>query len=256
MARRPRLDLPGFHHVVNRGVDKRKIYKSSEDKDKFLEILCKACRIYQVNIHDYCLMDNHYHILCETTTENLSLFMRQVNGNYAIYFNKKYKRTGHLWQGRYSSWYIIDESYLYYLFRYIEHNPIKAKMSHTVGEYPYTLLATLLNRHQKVIPCAKHSNLIKEFHYEGIQELLEKPLSKKEQKQLEIEQKKKVIQDEHEFRQTKEITLERHFEDAKDLKQRNSAIMTALRDGYTQGEVARYLGLSSAMVSKVFRGMG
>ena len=101
MARRPRLDFAGFHHIVNRGVARGNIYNSDDDKKKFLEMLCKACTIYKVNVHDYCLMDNHYHLLVETTSENLSLFMRQINGNYAIYFNKKYKRTGHLWQGRY-----------------------------------------------------------------------------------------------------------------------------------------------------------
>ena len=84
MPRTPRLDFAGFHHIVNSGVNRSKIYKDSIDKDKFLEILCKACKIYKVNIHDYCLMDSHYHILIETTTQNLSLFMRQINSNYAI----------------------------------------------------------------------------------------------------------------------------------------------------------------------------
>lgn len=116
MPRRPRLDMAGFHHIVNRGVAKDNVYKCDKDKEKYLEILCKACKIYKVNLHDYCLMDNHYHLLVETTSENLSLFIRQINSNYAIYFNKKYKRTGHLWQGRYKSWYIIDAKYLYDLF--------------------------------------------------------------------------------------------------------------------------------------------
>jgi len=93
-----------------------------KDKDKFLEILCKSGINYKVNVHDYCLMDNHYHLLVQTTSSNLSLFMRQINSNYAIYFNKKYKRSGHLWQGRYKSYYIIEERYLYTLFKYIEHN--------------------------------------------------------------------------------------------------------------------------------------
>lgn len=53
----------------------------------------------------------HYHLLIESTKENLSLFMRQINSNFVIYFNKKYRRTGHLWQGRYRSWYIINEDY-------------------------------------------------------------------------------------------------------------------------------------------------
>ena len=179
--------------------------------------------------------------------------MRQVNSNYAIYFNKKYKRSGHLWQGRYKSWYIINEAYLYTLFRYIEHNPIKAKMSQNIGEYPFTLLATLLNKEQEVISCAKHSKLKKEYHYEGIQELLEKPLNTKEQKDLEAEQKKKIVQTEHEFRQTKEITLEKHFQNSIDLPLRNSAIIQALDDGYGQAEIARYLGVSAALVSYVFK---
>jgi REP element-mobilizing transposase RayT len=255
MARRIRLDLTGFHHVVNRGVAKRKIYLNDEDKDKFLEILCKACKIYKVNVHDYCLMDNHYHVFIETTSENLSLFMRQINGNYAIYFNKKYKRVGHLWQGRYKSWYVVNEAYFYSIFRYIEHNPIKARMAKTVGEYPYTLLATLLNPQLELIACAEHSRLKKELHYEGVQELLEKRLSKKELGELESEEKKKIVQTEHEWRQEKEKTLEEHFENSKDLIKRNSAILRALDDGYTQGEVARYLSLSSAMVSKIFRGV-
>ena len=253
MARRPRLDLDGFHHIVNRGVAKNNIYKCDEDKEKFLKILCKSCHTYKVNIHDYCLMDNHYHLLIETTSQNLSLFMRQINANYAIYFNKKYKRTGHLWQGRYKSWYIINEEYLYTLFRYIEHNPLKTKMYSSVGEYPFTLLATLLNTEQDVISCAKHSKLKKEYHYEGTQELLEKPLNKKEQKALEAEQKKKIVQKEHHFKQSKEISLSIHFKNSKDLSSRNSSIMRALEDGYTQGEIARYLGVSAALVSYVFR---
>ena len=159
MARRPRLDMAGFHHIVNRGVARDNVYKCDEDKEKYLEILCKACKTYRVNVHDYCLMDNHYHLLIETTSENLSLFMRQINSNYAIYFNKKYKRTGHLWQGRYKSWYIVKEEYLYDLYRYIEHNPIEAKITQKIGEYPFTLLATVLRDDLEIIPCAKHSQI-------------------------------------------------------------------------------------------------
>ncbi len=256
MARRPRLDLAGFHHIVNRGIARSKVYKCDDDKEKFLEVLCKACKVYKVNIHDYCLMDNHYHLLIETTSENLSLFMRQVNSNYAIYFNKKYKRTGHLWQGRYKSWYIINEDYLYTLFRYIEHNPIKAKMTEHIGGYPFTLLATLLNTNQELISCATHSKLKKEFHYDGIQELLETTLSKKELKELETEQKKKIVQTEHAFRQEKEKTLHEHFKDVQELTKRNLSIMSALEDGYKQAEVARYLELTPSAIAKVRKMIG
>ena len=193
MGRRPRLNMAGFHHVVNRGIERNNVYRSDEDKEKFLEILCKACNIYKANLHDYCLMDNHYHLLIETTSENLSLFMRQINSNYAKYFNKKYKRTGYLWQGRYSSWYIVNEKYIYDLFRYIEHNPIEANMTNRIGEYPFTLLATIMNPQKEVIACAKHSKLKNEIEYEGIQEHLEVALNQEELAELKKEQSGEIF---------------------------------------------------------------
>jgi len=251
MARRPRIDLAGWHHVINRGVDRGDVYRSDEDKEKFLSILCKACHDYKVNVHDYCLMDNHYHLLVETTSDNLSLFMRQLNSNYAIYFNKRHHRTGHLWQGRYQSWYIIDQAYLYSLFRYIEHNPIEAKISSEVGEYPYTLLATLLTPAQQIIPCAKHSRLLAEYDNEGMHELLGRALSTEEAAALHEEQKRKVIIEEHEYRQERATPLKIHFKQSGTLEERNQSIMTALADGYKQAEIARYLGLSPTAIAKV-----
>ena len=256
MARRPRLNMAGFHHIVNRGVARDNVYKCDEDKKKYLEILCKACRIYKVNVHDYCLMDNHYHLLIETTSENLSLFMRQINSNYAIYFNKKYKRTGHLWQGRYKSWYIVKEEYLYDLYRYIEHNPIEAKMSKKIGEYPFTLLATVLRDDLEIIPCAKHSQIKKEIEYEGIREHLELPLDKQELKELKIRQKKKIVQKEYNYGHDREQTLQEHFEKFKNKNERNEAILRALDDGYNQAEIARYLNLSASAVAKVRKKFG
>lgn len=152
-------------------------------------IVCKACRIYCVTIHDYCLMDNHYHLLIENELENLSLFMRQINANYAIYFNKKYRRTGHLWQGRYSSWYIMGEAYLYRTIRYIEHNPIKAKMAAEIREYPYTL-GNLLLRGEEVPPCASDSMLIRQYDSKTLADFLDEVLDDEEIKMIEEERTK------------------------------------------------------------------
>jgi putative transposase len=251
MARRPRLDMAGFHHIVNRGVARDNVYKCDEDKEKYLEILCKACKIYKVNVHDYCLMDNHYHLLIETTSENLSLFMRQINSNYAIYFNKKYKRTGHLWQGRYKSWYIVEEKYLYDVYRYIEHNPIEAKMSKKIGEYPFTLLATVLNNDKEVIPCAQHSQIKREIKHEGIREYIKIALNEQELKELELRQKKKIVRKEPRYRYDRERTLDEHFKDIQNREERNSSIMKALDDGYRQAEVARFLNISASAIAKV-----
>jgi len=112
MARLPRIDLAGFHHVINRGVEKRKIFTHPKDFERFLTLLCELCSKYEVTLHSYCLMSNHYHLLIETQQENLSKFMRALNAQYAAYFNRKYKRVGHLWQGRFKSWFVTDEAYL------------------------------------------------------------------------------------------------------------------------------------------------
>ena len=106
MPTRLRVDLAGYHHVINRGVNRSDVFNHPDDKEMFLQIINKAATIHKVTLHDYCLMDNHYHLLIETQKENISTFMRLINANYAKYFNKKYQRSGHLWQDRYKSRYI------------------------------------------------------------------------------------------------------------------------------------------------------
>jgi len=253
MARKPRIEFVGFHHVVNRGVARGEVYLCRKDRETFLEILCKACEDYRVNLHDYALMDNHYHLLIETTQENLSLFMRQLNSNYAIYFNKKYQRTGHLWQGRYKSWYVYDEEYLYKLFRYIEHNPIKANISSSVGEFEFTLMGPLLNRYLKLPKCAEHSMLNKMIYEDGMQALLEIALDDDELHILEEMQKRKVVMVEHEY-QAEELEPIACFFSADSSKLlRNEGIYKAFSAGHKQATIARALGVSESMVSKVIK---
>jgi REP element-mobilizing transposase RayT len=127
MPRRPRIEIAGYYHIINRGVEQRVVFKEKEDYNFFLEQLSFFTKQFNINIHNYSLMNNHYHLLIETKEENLSKFMKQLNSIYAIYFNKKYKRNGHLWQGRFKSWYITDEAYLYTLILYIEQNPLKLR---------------------------------------------------------------------------------------------------------------------------------
>ena len=112
MARRLRVEICGYHHVYNRGVAKKRIFLKDRDREKFLEILEDVAKEFKFNIHSFCLMDNHYHLLIENKKENLSDGMRQIGSRYASYFNKTYKRVGHLWQDRFKSWYVMDENYL------------------------------------------------------------------------------------------------------------------------------------------------
>ena len=76
MARKPRIEDAGFHHILNRGVNKRVIFNTTEDKEKFLEIVCEVSTHYDFKIHGYVLMNNRYHLLLENQRENLSHGMR------------------------------------------------------------------------------------------------------------------------------------------------------------------------------------
>ncbi len=251
MARRPRIDWAGWHHVVNRGVNRDTIYRDQKDRDRFLTILSKACADYKVVVHDYGLMENHYHLLVETARDNLSLFMRQINANYAIYFNKRHQRTGHLWQGRYRSWYVVDSAHLDLLFRYIEHTPIKTGLAKNVGAYPYTLLGAWLQSDRRILACARHSKLLTDYAHNNMQETLERALSQEELMRLHEEQKRKTVIRDHSIQYDKSKSLDEHFQQCATRKLRNRAIMEALNDGYRQAEIARYLGLSAAAIAKV-----
>ena len=252
MARRPRIDIPGYHHIVNRGVNRTNIFSINSDKDKFLQILCKACRVYDVVVHDYCLMDNHYHLLIENSQENLSLFMRQVNANYAIYYNKKTKRTGHLWQGRYNSWYIYGEDYLYRTIKYIEFNPIEAGMVESVRAYPYTLGSLLLNG--ETIPhCAEASMLITQYDAEDLVAYLEEPLSKDAIADLHTQRKKILTMEDKEVMHKEKKELEYYFDESMSKESRNKAVYEAYMGGHTQLSIAKYLGLSDAMISIIIK---
>jgi REP element-mobilizing transposase RayT len=119
VARPLRIEYPGaFYHVTARGNEKKDIFKSRRDREKFLAYLESATQRYGAVIHAYCLMSNHYHLLLETPHGNLSQIMKHINSAYTIYYNVKRKRAGHLLQGRYKAILIEADSYLCELSRY------------------------------------------------------------------------------------------------------------------------------------------
>ena len=252
MARRPRIDLPGYHHIVNRGVNRSDIFVDDEDREVFVRIMCKASRIYDATVHDYCLMDNHYHLLLENRQENLSLLMRQINANYAIYFNKKHHRTGHLWQGRFSSWYILGDDYLYRTIRYIEHNPIEAGIVSQVRDYDHTLAGRIL-RGESVPECAEDSLLLRRYDISTLAGFLAEPLTQEEVDDLESQRQQNIVIKGRQAKQIEKKPLESYFGPGMDRPRRNQAIHEAYRDGHTQRSIAAHLGLTDAAVNIIIK---
>jgi len=126
MARPLRIEFPdALYHITLRGNEKQLIFLDDMDRRKFLEVLSSAVERFNWLCHAYCLMGNHYHLIVETPDGNISRGMRHINSIYTLIFNRKHKRVGHLFQGRYKSILVEKESYLLSLGRYVVLNPVR-----------------------------------------------------------------------------------------------------------------------------------
>ena len=126
MARPLRIQYPGaVYHVTCRGNEGSDIYRDDADRTAFLKTLLQSIKTYTIKLYSYVLMGNHFHFLVDTPMGNLGEFMRHFNISYTSYFNRRHKRAGHLYQGRYKSIVVDRDEYLSVLSRYIHLNPIR-----------------------------------------------------------------------------------------------------------------------------------
>jgi REP element-mobilizing transposase RayT len=139
MARPLRIEFSGaLYHVTARGNAQQDIYLTEADRQEFLSLLQRACERYHWLCHAYCLMTNHYHLLIETQTPSLSKGMKYLNGTYTQAFNRRHKRVGHVFQGRYKGILVEKDNYLLELSRYIVLNPVRAHMVRSAKDWPWS----------------------------------------------------------------------------------------------------------------------
>ena len=127
MPYRENMFKPGnYFHVYCRGNEKRNIFQSDDDYQRFIDKMSEYKTIHQVSIICYCLMPNHFHlILRQNSKQTLFLYMHRLKVSYSMYFNKHYKRVGHLFEGRFKAKLINKDAYLLHLSRYIHLNPVR-----------------------------------------------------------------------------------------------------------------------------------
>ena len=124
-----RIEYPGaWYHVMNRGLEKKPIFLCNKHKQYFLSLLAQISDNFKVEVHAYCLMENHYHLLMHTPFANLSRAMQYLNGVYAQRFNVVQDRCGPLFQGRYKAILVDSDEYLLTVSRYIHLNPVDANI--------------------------------------------------------------------------------------------------------------------------------
>jgi putative transposase len=141
MPRKSRIDAPGaLHHVIGRGINRQDIFTDAKDYQAFLERLGNLLEDTKTSCYAWALIPNHFHLLLRTGNVPISNLMKKLLTGYAINFNRRHKRCGHLFQNRYKSILCQEDSYLLELVRYIHLNPLRAKLVKEYGglsAYPY-----------------------------------------------------------------------------------------------------------------------
>lgn len=139
MGRPLRLEFAGaIYHVTSRGDRQEAIFRNDGDRHAWQRILASVCARFNWNIHAFCQMGNHYHMVVETLSGTLSRGMRQLNGEYTRRFNFRNATVGHLFQGRYKAILVQRQTYLLELSRYVVLNPVRAGMVATPGAWPWS----------------------------------------------------------------------------------------------------------------------
>lgn len=288
MARPYRLQGENYlYHITSRGDDRKKIFISGYDFRKFLDYLLQAKKKHNFYLYAYVLMNNHYHLLIETTKPNISKIMQNVNSAYTTYYNIKRHKYGHVFQGRYKSILVDKDSYLLELTRYIHLNPVRARMVKKPEEYQWSSYKGYLTKEgDGYIDKAQISQVIsldamsyREFIEEGINHkadpfkevyggfilgrtkfIKEKLKELKEQvasgnytdqgrmvRHIGIEEIARVIAREY----GKELEELRQFKN-RPAKERNLAIYLMKRvSALSNIEIGKYFNISSTAVSKV-----
>lgn len=140
MARKPRIIADeSFHHIVQRGNNRKAVFELNSDYSHFKSLIRKYLKMYQCQIFHYCLMPNHVHLIIHVIKgSDMPKFLQGINLSYTLYYKRKYKFTGSLWQGRYKSFLIDKDEYLLECARYIERNSLRAKLVDDISKYPYS----------------------------------------------------------------------------------------------------------------------
>lgn len=142
----------GIYHVINRGNMRMQVFDDAEDYAYFLKLLQDGLKREAVELHAYCLMPNHFHLLLVPLVEgSLSRLMQWVMTSHVRYYHRKNKTSGHIWQGRYKSFMVQKESYYLSLLRYIEANALRAKLVDEAEAWKYGSLWERMSKERQLL---------------------------------------------------------------------------------------------------------
>ncbi|ABR46603.1 protein of unknown function DUF1568 [Alkaliphilus metalliredigens QYMF] len=277
MGRKPRVEYKGaIYHVIKRGNNREYIFQNREDKESLLACLEDANKEEVFNLLGYVIMDNHYHLMIETKEKPLHKIMQKVNNTYSKNYNKRHKRSDHVFGGRYKGILVKDDKYLFSLLRYIHYNPVRAKMCENIAQYNWSSDQFYRNNIKKQVHIDKILNMFspnrrmaleayerfmdqkepiikaKDFYEEGheIGELEKEnnssPTESRNNNKNLDEILRDVVDNEDDFQLIKSGSRKRYLRNYK-----ISYVKAAVEQGYTFKEIGNHVEVSAVAANKM-----
>lgn len=258
MARQARSKSEtGIYHVMLRGNERKPVFVDEEDKNKFVEIMLQKKQGQASRLYAYCVLDNHVHMVIQEVDQPLERVMKRIGVTYAAYFNKKYKRIGHVFQDRFRSEAIEDESYLLSAIRYIHKNPVKLGGEGSVN-YPWSSYPWYMGYMQNVALLPEMEDMLSQFSPDrqlALQRFGEFHQQDEQRRFLEVAETSKAAEDPQElvtgFLQSRQWSLEEL------CKNENQSVATELiqaliaRSGISGRQIAHLTGINREKVRRM-----
>ena len=261
MARRAReVSGTGIYHVMMRGINRQNIFEDAEDYSRFIELLYQM--VYPVDdnrkmlpprcvFYAYCLMTNHVHLLIRETSEGLSSVIKRIGVSYAQYYNKKYLHFGHLFQDRFKSEPVNDNTYFFTLMQYIHQNPVAAGITKDVASYQWSSWGEYERAGNGIQSVCSTKSVLSRMPLDDLRGLVNELLPKTTMI-LDFDSGSSIKTDEEvqEFMRTT-FGIDRPMDLQLYNKERRNDILRAIKDfGGTIRQIVRLTGISFAIVRK------
>ena len=246
MVRAARLKTDsGIYHIMLRGINKQLILEDEYDKQKLIEVLQQCKEICGYQIYAYCFLGNHIHLLMKEGKESLEQIFKRIGARYVYYFNQKYKRVGHLFQDRFKSEPINNDSYLLTVLSYIHNNPVQAGVSKTPSEYQWSSYREYMGKNSLIDVEFVLGMITKEqfvdLHKQANQDNI-----------LDISENNFKITDAEAVRMIKEVCGVSSNEIAGlDITKRNQHIKKLKESGLSIRQISRVTGVSKGSIEKI-----
>ena len=252
----------GIYHVMLRGINRQDIFEEAEDYMRMLSCLQQMLEQYDdqgnrlpplCTFYAYCLMSNHVHLLLRVNQEDIGSTIKHLAVMYAMYYNQKYSRSGHVFQDRFKSEPVNDMQYFVTLLRYIHQNPTKAGIVGKVGDYDWSSWKEYTSEVPAALSLCGTNAILKRMSFDDLKELVEAPLEDGVQC-LDLDETVKISVGDREIRQhllesygiTDSIKVQEM-----DKERRNEIIISCLEIGAGMRQLSRLTGVTYGVINRV-----